>query len=98
MVDNQQRPSVGRIVHYVSHGTPVRDDGTQAFTKECRAAIVVDLQPAMGGGLLSGGEIQEYEAQECALVVFNPTGVFIHDAAQDEDGHAGGTWHWPERT
>ncbi|MFJ2029439.1 hypothetical protein [Streptosporangium sp. NPDC087985] len=35
-----QTPTVGRIVHYVSHGTPPRPDGTQAFTSQCRAAIV----------------------------------------------------------
>jgi len=33
-----QKPSVGRVVHYVSHGTPVRVDGTQAFYPRCRAA------------------------------------------------------------
>ncbi|HEV8653131.1 MAG TPA: hypothetical protein VG276_27995 [Actinomycetes bacterium] len=57
------RPSVGRIVHYVSYGTP---------------------GPVVG------------------LCVLNPTGLFFHAIAdggcrQDEDGKAGGTWHWPER-
>ena len=38
-----QRPSVGRIVHYVSHGTPLRPDGTQAYSSVCRAAMVTEV-------------------------------------------------------
>ena len=74
-------PSVGRIVHYVSHGTPVREDGTQAFTSECRAAIVTSAP----------------EGKPVSLCVLNPTGFFFNVADQDEDGREGGTWHWPER-
>lgn len=40
---NHPRPSVGRIVHCVSHGSPVREDGTQAYASKCRAAIVTDV-------------------------------------------------------
>ena len=47
----QQKPSVGRVVHYVSHGTPVREDGTQAFTAQCRAAIVTAVRDEMEGSL-----------------------------------------------
>lgn len=93
----EQQPSVGRIVHYVSHGTPIQADGTQAFSSVCRAAIIAEVYPVVGGGLLSGGEVQDYEAVTCALVVLNPTGMFFHDAQQDEDARAGGSWHWPER-
>ena len=38
------KPQVGTIVHYVSHGTPVRSDGTQAFKGHCRAAIVTTAE------------------------------------------------------
>jgi len=34
------RPSVGRTVHYVSHGTPLRADGSQASPAACRAAAL----------------------------------------------------------
>ena len=34
------KPSVGRIVHYVSFGTPGGE-----YTKECRAAIVTEVEP-----------------------------------------------------
>lgn len=93
----EPKPSVGRIVHYVSHGSPVQSDGSQVYISQCRAAIIAEVYPAAGGGLLSGGEVQEVEAQQCALAVLNPTGMSFHDAAQDEDERAGGTWHWPER-
>lgn len=34
------RPSVGRIVHYVSYGTPGGE-----FGRECRAAIITEVSP-----------------------------------------------------
>lgn len=93
-----QQPSVGRIVHYVSHGTPVRADGSQAFASQCRAAIITEV----GDGNRVG------------LTAINPTGLFFHPLAaggcdlDDRDNeiytagterrpYHGGTWHWPER-
>lgn len=51
------------------------------FQPECRAATVA----------------QVISDTEVALVVMNPTGLFFNSAHQDQDGKAGGTWHWPER-
>lgn len=34
------KPSVGRIVHYVSYGTPGGE-----FTSKCRAAVITDIWP-----------------------------------------------------
>ena len=62
-----QPPSVGRIVHYVSHGTPVRKDGTQAFTSQCRAAIVT--------------EVDQQDPSRVGLAVLNPAGQFFHPLA-----------------
>jgi hypothetical protein len=93
-----QKPSVGRIVHYVSHGSPILEDGTQAFPSRCRAAVVTEVYPERPPALLSGGEMSDGEPQLCALAVLNPTGMFFHDAEQDENDKVGGTWHWPERT
>lgn len=93
-----QTPSVGRGVHYVSHGTPVREDGTQAYTAQCRAATIT--------------EVSAEEPHQVGLGVQNPTGLFFHPLAAggsflfDPVGGAcslppeerrGGTWHWPER-
>lgn len=78
-------PSVGRVVHYVSHGTP---DGE--FGKECRAAIVTavkltDPVPAHGMPYVD-------------LCVMNPAGLFFNTQVRyDEKDWNGGTWHWPER-
>jgi hypothetical protein len=75
-------PSVGRIVHYVSYGTPGGE-----YPSKCRAAVVTEVS----------GLANSHGA--CAsLAVLNPTGAFFNQhVCQDEDGKAGGTWHWPER-
>jgi hypothetical protein len=82
-------PTVGRVVHYVSYGTPVQADGSQAYTAQCRAAVVtqvLDTDPKTG-------------QPNVGLCVLNPTGQFFNPDIpySDESGHAGGTWHWPER-
>jgi hypothetical protein len=80
------KPSVGRIVHYVSHGTPIREDGTQAHQSECRAAIITAVH-----GPDASGEV-------VSLAVLNPEGMFFNQRVPEGDpGHLGGTWHWPER-
>ena len=94
------RPTVGRIVHYVSHGTPVRGDGTQAYTKQCRAAIVTEVVPLEGADAAQADIENWDEDQRCrvGLAVLNPTGMFFNQGLwQDEAHKAGGTWHWPER-
>lgn len=42
------KPTVGRIVHYVSYGTPGGE-----YTSECRAAIVTEVTES-GFGALAG--------------------------------------------
>lgn len=84
-------PSVGRIVHYRSFGTPGGE-----YQPECRAAIIAGIPK-----LSADDEAQkfiEHWAEECDLVVLNPTGMFFNQrCVQDEDTKRGGTWHWPER-
>jgi hypothetical protein len=81
------KPSVGRIVHYLSHGSPVREDGTQAYLPQCRAATITET---------------EEDSDLLGLAVLNPSGMFFHSlneggCAHDEMKNYGGTWHWPER-
>jgi hypothetical protein len=90
-------PSVGRIVHYRSHGTPPAADGTQAYTAECRAAVITAVHDS--------DPVPENGVPYVDLFVMNPTGVFLNqqcryeheDNGPDEGKPRGGTWHWPER-
>lgn len=61
---------IGDTVHYRSHGTPIRPDGTQAFTDECRAAIITAIPD---------------NTSTLNLYVINPTGVFHHTVTQDPE-------------
>lgn len=75
-----QTPSVARNVHYVSHGSPVRADGTQAFTSECRAAIITAVH-----------EVDSSGTSRVDLFVMNPTGLFLNqDVPYDEGAGAPG--------
>ncbi len=98
-MSEQQKPTVGDRVHYVSHGTPVREDGTQAYAAKCRAAIVTAVR--------DGEPVPEHGVPYVDLCVLNPTGMFFNQECRfDEwDGTTalegaqpqGGSWHWPER-
>ena len=84
---DQPTPSVGRVVHYVSYGTPGGE-----YTSQCRAAIVAGV-PDVGLPVVT----PEGEATQLDLAVLNPTGMFFNRCHQDEVTKQGGTWHWPER-
>lgn len=80
-------PSVGRIVHYVSYGTPGGE-----YPSVCRAAIVTAVDTYQDAA--AGDE----HVGHASLAVMNPEGMFFNKTVmQDESGKAGGTWHWPER-
>lgn len=86
-----QAPSVGRIVHYKSYGTPGGE-----FEPACRAAVITevpfDVPDGYGSADVNDGTIVN-------LCVLNPSGMFFDQCLEyDETGSRGGTWHWPERT
>jgi hypothetical protein len=76
-------PSVGRIVHYRSFGTPKGE-----YTAQCRAAVVSEVDPM--NGLLIG-----LVALNPTGMFFHA----LSDGGCHFDATAtiGGTWHWPER-
>lgn len=89
---NAPVPTIGRAVHYVSQGSPVRPDGTQAFPSVRRSAEITEVD----------------EKGNVGLLVKNPTGLFFHPIGHENgpcpyaDPVPGaplqpGTWHWPER-
>lgn len=78
------KPSIGRIVHYRSYGTPKGE-----FESTCRAAIITQV-------VRDGSGDEPYAV--VGLCAINPTGLFFHEECpQDESNQTGGTWHWPER-
>lgn len=87
------KPTVGRVVHYTSYGTPGGE-----YTSQCRAAIVAGVPVgALPVADEERAESWDSDAVVLDLAVLNPTGLFFNRCPQDEDGKAGGTWHWPER-
>lgn len=84
-MSEQQIPSVGRIVHYVSYATgdPV-----------CRAAIITEVGEWPEG---SSDAAKRNIAVPVDVTVFLPDTHFTDRSMQSEVGREGGTWHWPER-
>lgn len=87
------KPTVGRIVHYVSYGAPKGE-----FGSTCRAAIVTEVSDQ----LADPNTLDPIDQWWVGLAVLNPTGLFFYaiekgGCPQNEQQHNGGTWHWPER-
>lgn len=85
-------PSVGRIVHYVSYGTPNGE-----YKPAHRAAIITDvrLQGANDPSPEHGDGPEYYEIR---ATIFNPDGTFNSPwLKEDQLAQTPGTWHWPER-
>jgi hypothetical protein len=88
------KPSIGRIVHYVSYGTPGGE-----YTSQCRAAVVAGVPEADETHAEQWGS----DAIVADLVVLNPTGLFFNRCPYEHPDNGpggrprGGTWHWPER-
>lgn len=77
------KPSIGRIVHYVSYGTLGGE-----YASECRAADVTEVDRDNSGrvGLV---------IKNPTGLFFLP--LSEGGCLQSENNHVGGSWHWPER-
>jgi hypothetical protein len=77
----QSRPSIGRVVHYVSYGTPGGE-----FESTCRAAIVTEVDEfGSGVGLCVLNPTGIFLNQHVP-----------NDEPLADSSLLGGTWHWPE--
>lgn len=75
------QPSIGRVVHYVSYGTPGGE-----YTSACRAADVTEVG--------DGGKVGLCVKNPAGLFFHS---LAEGGCDYDESGTRGGTWHWPER-
>lgn len=100
-------PSVGRIVHYVSYGTPGGE-----YASQCRAAVVTEvsadhstvslcvLNPT---GQFFNTAVKFHDGAEtpgspdCPEKEFHGNPFRYHQCGWAEASYVGGTWHWPER-
>ncbi|MFJ6720480.1 hypothetical protein [Streptomyces sp. NPDC091259] len=94
-------PSVGRVVHYVSYGTPGGE-----YVSQCRAAVITEVPSFLEAEPFDGCPNGTDDRWLVGLAVLNPSGMFFSRASYDEwDGTdtvpgaepQGGSWHWPER-
>jgi hypothetical protein len=79
-------PSVGRVVHYVSYGTPGGE-----FPKACRAADVTEVPENMDSRSVVGLMVKNPTGLFFHSLA---NGGCAYDGSEDPKG---GTWHWPER-
>lgn len=77
----QQKPSVGRIVHYFSHGTPGGE-----YLPVCRAAVVTEVHGPDASGVVVSLAVLNPEGM-----------YFSRRVCEGDPAHLSGTWHWPER-
>lgn len=105
-----QLPTTGRIVHYVLQGGSHRAAtvvNVVPGASSCNLTVHLDgwndLQRELETGAAYGGEPTRPGYCKPELIpsgnalAFVPGELSVASAAQDEAGHAPGTWHWPER-
>ncbi|QKY79393.1 hypothetical protein SEA_JODELIE19_1 [Gordonia phage Jodelie19] len=80
------KPTVGRIVHYQSYGTPGGE-----YLPEARAAVITtvytDKLP----------EMADPSKTHVGLCVLNPTGMFFNQLVPFAEVPTPGHWNWPPR-
>lgn len=80
----QQVPSIGRVVHYHSYGTPGGE-----YLPAPRAAIITEVHDSE--------PVPEHGVADVGLAVLNPTGLFFNQHVGYAPGPTPGHWSWPPR-
>lgn len=75
------QPTVGRIVHYQSYGTPGGE-----YLPEARAAVITTVEWYRGD---QDGNV--------GLCILNPTGQFFNVSVPYSEEPKPGHWNWPPR-
>ncbi len=75
------QPTIGRVVHYQSYGTPGGE-----YLPEPRAAIVTTV-----------AEVNDDRHQRVGLAILNPTGLFFDQSVPYSQDPQPGHWSWPPR-
>ena len=89
---SEQKPSVGRIVHYHSYGTPGGE-----YTPQPRAAIITELYNP-GDSSVENLVVDSAGTQTTVgLCVLNPTGQFFNRYVPYSEQPKPGHWNWPPR-
>lgn len=78
-------PTVGRIVHYQSYGTPGGE-----YLPEARAAVITTVENWHKG---FAGITNIY----VGLCILNPTGMFFNEHVPFAEEPTPGHWNWPPR-
>jgi hypothetical protein len=84
-----QQPSIGRVVHYQSYGTP-----GGKFLPEPRAAIITEVQEVPCG---VGKDWLNETKTVVGLAVLNPSGLFFDRGIPFAEEPTPGHWNWPPR-
>ncbi|MFI9331995.1 hypothetical protein ACIGZJ_31190 [Kitasatospora sp. NPDC052868] len=93
------KATIGRIVHYTSHGSPVLPDGAQKYKPLPRAAIVTAIPAYREDEPYDGCPNQDEHGNPIfvSLAVLNPTGMFFDECVPYSEEPAPGHWSWPPR-
>lgn len=78
------KPTIGRIVHYQSYGTPGGE-----YLPEPRAAVITHVNTA--------AQDESYGLGLVSLTVLNPTGMFFNTNVEFSEEPRPGCWNWPPR-
>ena len=84
------KPTVGRIVHYQSYGTPGGE-----YKSEPRAAIITAVQEY--DPLNPVAKLDDELSYRVSLFIANPTGVFFNENVTFNAEGKPGCWRWPPR-